>query len=122
MAISSTSSVTSSDPIEWRSSLFPPAQGGGADITAGICIRPIPRGSLSNRVRRSIAMEVPWTDGDHVNVRISATILRIGIADLEHLGRFAGFIHQMMAVGVATFESGAVPGAQCFLAGVGDQC
>jgi hypothetical protein len=65
-------------------------------------------------------VDVPSAFGDHVDVRVRATVLRVGIADLEHLSRPARFIYQVMAVGVATPEGGAIPGAQYLFAVVGN--
>src|SRR4029077_15208518 len=59
--------------------------------------------------------------GDHVDVRINAAVLWVGIADLEHLGRPARLVDQMVAIGVAPPEGGAVAGTQHLFAGVGDQ-
>jgi hypothetical protein len=60
--------------------------------------------------------------GDHIDIRINAAVLRIAVADLEYLGRAAGFIDQVVTIGVAASERGAVSGPQHFLATVGDQC
>jgi hypothetical protein len=74
------------------------------------------------RIRRSIPVAVPPGAGNHVNVRVRAQVLRVGIADLEHSGRPAGFVDQMMPIGIATPERGALPGAQCLFASIGNQC
>ena len=58
--------------------------------------------------------------GDHIDIRINAAVLRIAVADLQYLGRAAGFIDEVVAVGVAASERGAISGPQHFLATVGD--
>jgi hypothetical protein len=60
--------------------------------------------------------------GDHVDVRIDAAILRIAVSDLEYLSRAARFIDEVVAIGVAGSERGAIAGHQHFVATVGDQC
>jgi hypothetical protein len=59
--------------------------------------------------------------GDHINVRVSAAVLRIGCTNFEYSRRPAGFVYQMMAIGITTPERRAIPSAQGFLAGVCDQ-
>src|ERR1700680_1609354 len=74
-----------------------------------------------NGIRRSIAVGIPSLVGDHIDVRVGATVLRIAGADFEYSSGPARFIDQMMPIGIPTPERGAVPGAQCFFAGVGDE-
>jgi len=59
--------------------------------------------------------------GNHIDVRIDAAILAIAVADLEYPGRAAGFIDEVVAIGVAVSERGAISGPQHLLATVGDQ-
>jgi hypothetical protein len=59
--------------------------------------------------------------GDHIDVRIDAAILRIVSADLEYPGSAVGFIDEVVAIGVAASERGAISGLQHFLAAIGDQ-
>lgn len=74
------------------------------------------------RIRRSIPVGVSrHAFGDHVDVRVGATVLWVGIADFEHSGRSAGFIYQVVPIGVSTPEGDAVAGAQYLFAAVGDQ-
>jgi hypothetical protein len=75
------------------------------------------------RIRGAIAMAVACHArlGDHIDVRIGAAILRIAVADLEYLGRAARLIDEVVAIGVAASEGGAISGPQHLLAAVGDQ-
>ena len=79
--------------------------------------------SLLQRVWRAVAMEVGLDAGfgHHIDVGIDATVGGIGVAYLQDPGRAAGFVDQVVAVGVAGLEGGAFTGAQNLLAGVGDQ-
>src|ERR1700761_9198407 len=64
------------------------------------------------RVRRSC---------QHVDIGVDTTVAWIGIAYLQHAGRKAGLVDQVMAIGLTGFERRAVTGAQGFLACIGDQ-
>lgn len=59
--------------------------------------------------------------GDHIDIRIDAAILRIVVSYLEYPGRAARLINEVVAVGVAGSEGGAISRAQHFLAVVCDQ-
>jgi hypothetical protein len=59
--------------------------------------------------------------GDHIDIRIDTAILRIAVTDLEYPGRTAGFIDEVVAIGVAGSERRTIAGTQHFLATVGDQ-
>jgi len=59
--------------------------------------------------------------GDHIDVRIHTAILRIAVADLKYLSGAAGFIDEVVAIGVAASERGAISGPQHLVATVGDQ-
>jgi hypothetical protein len=72
-------------------------------------------------IRRSIAAGVPSSIGDHVDVRVSATVLSERCANFKYSGRAARFIDEMMAIGIVIPERHAVPGAQWFFAGVSNQ-
>jgi hypothetical protein len=72
-------------------------------------------------IRRSITVGVPPSIGDHVDVRVRATVLPGRCANFEYSGWTARLIDQMMAIGITTPERRAVPDAQCFFAGVSDQ-
>jgi hypothetical protein len=72
-------------------------------------------------VRRSVTVGVTPVVGDHVDVRIRATVLRVGCADLEHPRRRIRFIDEVMAVGITPSEGRAVTRAQCFFARIGDE-
>jgi len=72
-------------------------------------------------IRRSIAVGIPPVVGDHIDVRVSTAVLRVGCADFEYSGGRARFVYQMMTIGIATPERRAISGAQNFFAGVGDQ-
>src|ERR1035441_5289068 len=55
------------------------------------------------RIRRSIPVGVSrHAFGDHVDVRVGATVLWVGIADFEHSGRSAGFIYQVVPIVIDT--------------------
>ena len=58
---------------------------------------------------------------DHIDVRIDAAILRIAVTDLEYRGRPAGFVDEVVAIGVAGSEGGALSGTQHLVTTVGDQ-
>src|SRR5579862_8100838 len=62
----------------------------------------------------------PWL-GDQVDVGIDAAVAGIGIADLEHRGGFRRFIDQVVPVGIAGLESGAIARTQRLLAAVADE-
>jgi hypothetical protein len=79
------------------------------------------RPSFLRWIRRSITVGVPSSIGDHVDVRVRATVLPGRCANFEYSGWAARFIDQMMAIGITTPERRAVPGAQCFFAGVSNQ-
>jgi len=49
--------------------------------------------------------------GDHIDVRICASVLPVVCADFEYPGWPARFIYQMMAIGITTPERRAVPSA-----------
>src|SRR5579862_4692640 len=74
------------------------------------------------RVRRSVTVGVAPVIGDHVNVRVGATIFRISCANFEYPCRRIRFIDEVMTVGITTPEGRAVAGAQGLFARVGDQC
>src|SRR5208283_4665540 len=72
-------------------------------------------------IRRSIAMAIPPVVGDHIEVRVCATVFRVRSANLKHSGWVARFIHQMVTIGITTPERSAVASAQELLACVGYQ-
>ncbi len=57
----------------------------------------------------------------HVDVRIGADIVGMVRADLEHHGRTVRPVDQVVAVGFARLEAGAVARAQHLFARIGDQ-
>jgi hypothetical protein len=59
--------------------------------------------------------------GDQVDIRVSATVSRVGCPNFEHPGWRIRFINQVMAIGITTPEGRAVSGAQYFFACLGDQ-
>src|ERR1700730_14580198 len=73
-------------------------------------------------IRRSIAVGIPSNIGNHVDVRVCATVAWVSCANFKYSGRPPRSIYQMMAVWITAPERRTVPGAQCFFAGVGDQC
>lgn len=64
---------------------------------------------------------VPPIVGNHIDVRVGATVPWVGCANFEYAGWPARFIYQVMAVGISTPERREVPGAQRFFACVGYQ-
>jgi len=72
-------------------------------------------------IRCSIAVRIPPNVGDHIDVRVSAPVARVGGANFKHSGWPAGSIDQVMPVGFITPERRAVPGAQCLFTGLSDQ-
>jgi hypothetical protein len=84
---------------------------------------PLPPRLILQRIRGAIAVAVPRHArlGDHIDVRIDAAILRIAVTDLEYPGRAARFVDEVVAIGVAGSEGGAISGMQHFFATVGDQ-
>jgi len=75
------------------------------------------------RVRGAIAVAVAHRVrlADHIDVRVDAAILRIAVADLEYLSWAAGFIDEVVAIGITASERGAISGPQHFVATVRDQ-
>ena len=59
--------------------------------------------------------------GDHVDVWVFATVVRIRSSNFKDFGGAARFVYQVMAIGICAPECGAVPGTQRFFAGVRDQ-
>ena len=66
-------------------------------------------------------MGVPPGIGDHIDVRVCATVLPVWCTNFDYSGRPARSIYQVMAIGITAPERRTVPSAQCFFAGVGDQ-
>jgi hypothetical protein len=52
---------------------------------------------------------------------MDATILRIAVTDLEYPDRAARFVDEVVAIGVAGSEGGAISGPEHFVGAVGDQ-
>jgi hypothetical protein len=71
------------------------------------------RGTIAVAVARHARL------GDHIDVRIDATILRIAAPDLEYPRRAAGFIDEVVAIRVAASERGALSGPQHLVTTVG---
>ena len=74
-------------------------------------------------VRDAIAMPVAHCArlGEHIDVGIDAAILRIAVADLQYPGGAAGFIDEVVTIGVTASECRAISAPQHFLASFGDQ-
>src|ERR1700677_588531 len=109
------------EPRSWKWTMA--NDGKGTDTgSCGTCLTPgfSPILFLQG-IPRSIAVGIPLVVGDHIDVRVSAAVLRIGGADFEYSRRSARFVYQMMPIGIAPLESRAIPRAQSFFAGVGDQ-
>lgn len=66
-------------------------------------------------------MGIPLGIGDHIDIGVDATVLRIRVPNFKYPCGPAGFINQVMAIRIITPERSAVTGAQCFFASVGDQ-
>ena len=55
-------------------------------------------------------MSAPRGIGNHIDVRVGATVLRVACSNFEHRGVPTGFVYQVMAIGFTELERSAVSG------------
>ncbi len=59
--------------------------------------------------------------GDHINVRVDASVSRVRIADFEDFGGTIGSVHQVVAIRVTRLEGRTIAGLQGLFASIGHE-